>query len=270
MKRLFLTQSWHWLGLFLLLMVIVPVAVLAQDQPDGRQRNRRSYAPIIAAARTPTTSCAIPNQRYETLSVAGDPLDFDVSTNPDVNLGYRGYVPTTAALRLVELGPVHDPKAPQFATMFADGRVPRFVNAYQRYRWDEDCDCPSGTDSPWDTTVLGMRVSPGETIHVPDSGHDIGGGRDVMVMYAEETRITFHVGREDDLAGYVMHIEDVCIEPSLLALYRSSNAAGRHELPALSGRQPFGRALGNEIKIAVRDTGHFLDPRSRNDWWQGR
>lgn len=270
MNTQFTQQSWRWLGLLLMLVIIIPATVLAQEQPEQRRRTRLSYAPVIAAARQPTTSCAIPGQRYETLSVAGEPLNFDVSTDPDVNLGYRGYAKTTAALHLVELGPVHDPKAPQFATMFADGRVPRFVNAYQRYRWDEECDCPSDTYSPWDTTVLGMQVTPGETIHVPDSGHDIGGGRDVMVMYAEETRITFHIGREDDLAGYVMHIEDVCIEPSLLALYRSSNAAGRHELPALSGRQPFGRALGNEIKIAVRDTGHFLDPRSRNDWWQGK
>jgi hypothetical protein len=115
-----------------------------------------------------------------------------------------------------------------------------------------------------------MAVAPAEIIRIPDSGHDIGGGRDAMVLYAEATRITLHVGREDSMAGYVIHIEDVCVEPDLLALYQASNAAGRHELPALTGRQPFGRALGNEIKIAVRDTGHFLDPRSRNDWWQGR
>jgi hypothetical protein len=29
-------------------------------------------------------------------------------------------------------------------------------------------------------------------------------------------------------------------------------------------------AVGSEIQVAVRDTGSFMDPRSRNDWWQGR
>jgi hypothetical protein len=245
--------------------------VFAQEQPAGSEAQKRSYAPLVAASKLiPPTSCEISGQVYETLPIAGEPAGYEVAGDPNYNLGLRGYAPTTAALKLVELGPVHDPNAPQFATMFADERTPTFSSAHQRYRWDAGCNCPVDTYSPWDTTVLGMAVAPGETIRVPDSGHDIGGGRDVMVLFAEATRITFHIGREDDLFGYVMHIEDVCIEPDLLALYQASNAAGRHELPALTGRQPFGRALGNEIKIAVRDTGHFLDPRSRNDWWQGR
>ncbi|MEZ4515714.1 MAG: hypothetical protein R3C44_02370 [Chloroflexota bacterium] len=185
-------------------------------------------------------------------------------------MGLRGYAPTTADLELVVIDEVHDPNAPQFPGLFEDNRVPVFPNAYQRYRWDWDCGCPSGTYSPWDTTVLGMAVKPGEIIQAPNSGYDIGGGYEYMVLYADDTRLTLHVGNEDDLSGYVIHLEDVCVEPDLLALYRSLNAAGRDELPVLRGEQPLGRAIGNEIKIAVRDSGHFLDPRSRNDWWQGR
>jgi hypothetical protein len=56
----------------------------------------------------------------------------------------------------------------------------------------------------------------------------------------------------------------------LLALYRQLNSAGRVELPALRPGQPFGRAAGGEIDAAIRDSGSFLDPRSRKDWWQGR
>jgi hypothetical protein len=250
-------------------MILLPAVVFAQEQAEGPKAQKRGYAPLIVASAIAPASCEIANTSYETLSVAGEPFNFDVASNPDINLGVRGYVPTTAAMELVILGPVHYPKAPQFATMFTDERTPTFSHAYQRNGWDENCNCPVPQDSPWDTTVLGMAVAPGEIIRIPDSGHDIGGGRDAMVLYAEATRITLHVGREDSMAGYVMHIEDVCIEPDLLALYQASNAAGRHELPALTGRQPFGRALGNEIKIAARDTGHFLDPRSRNDWWQG-
>jgi len=29
-------------------------------------------------------------------------------------------------------------------------------------------------------------------------------------------------------------------------------------------------ALTEEVQIGIRDWGGFLDPRSRNDWWQGR
>lgn len=70
------------------------------------------------------------------------------------------------------------------------------------------------------------------------------------------------------LIGGSAHGADVCVEENLLALYREMNAAGRHRLPALSGRQPFGRATGSQIRVAIRDNGSFLDPRSQKDWWK--
>ena len=229
----------------------------------------KSYAPVITGGAV-APDCSIPGTSYQSLSILGPPLTVDPERDPDLNLAYRGYAPTTAPLELVTLGPVHDRNAPQFPSLFADNRTPRFTAAYQRYRWDEDCDCPLDTYSPWATTVLGMGTRADEVISAPDSGYDIGGGYEYLVLYASETGITLHIGREDEFPGYVLHVLDVCIEPDLLALYRRNHAAGRGELPALRGRQPFGRALGGEIKIAVRDTGSFMDPRSRNDWWQGR
>jgi len=68
--------------------------------------------------------------------------------------------------------------------------------------------------------------------------------------------------------GYTLHVENICVEPSLLALYQAMNAAGRSSLPALRSGQAFGRARG-EIGVAIRDCGAFLDPRSRKDWWKG-
>jgi hypothetical protein len=41
-------------------------------------------------------------------------------------------------------------------------------------------------------------------------------------------------------------------------------------LPALRGSQALGRARDASIGVAIRDTGSFMDPRSRKDWWQGR
>lgn len=251
---------------FALLLFIVSGTAVA----DPQGRSRRFFMPVVSAGAPSPINCDLNNSNYGILSVTGSPQKGDPETDENMNLGYRGYEPANAALKLVTLGPVWDKKAPQLPGMFADQRTARISRAYQRYRWDSDCDCPKDTYSPWDATVIGLAVKPGEKIFTPDSGYDIGGGYEYQVMYAGDSGITLYIGRDDDYHGYVVHIEDVCVDPDLLKLYRKLHKAGREELPALRGHQAFGRALSSEIKVAVRDTGHFLDPRSRNDWWQGR
>jgi hypothetical protein len=106
---------------------------------------------------------------------------------------------------------------------------------------------------------------------LPVAGYDIGGGYGALVLYAEPRRLTLkYTGEDNVVAGYTIHLENVCVDENLLALYEQMNAAGRTELPALFPGQPLGRAPGTEIDVAIRDTGSFLDPRSRKDWWQGR
>ena len=68
--------------------------------------------------------------------------------------------------------------------------------------------------------------------------------------------------------GYTLHLENICVDPDLVALYEQWNDAGRAELPALAVGQAFATAHLNEIGVAIRDTGAFLDPRSEKDWWQ--
>ncbi len=255
-------------GLMASLLIIV-LAGLARAEDDAQ--NKRLFLPAVVGAKPAAPDCNVPNTSFSALSINGDPLTVDPDHDENLNLGYRGYEETNASTHLVTHdGPPGDRNAPQFPGLFRDRRTPAFTQGYQRYRWDEECDCPQDTYSPWDVTVLGMGVAPGETIHTPDSGYDIGGGYEYMVMYAGETDITLHIGREDEFHGYVVHLDGVCTDPDLLSLYRQLHAAGRAELPALRGHQPFGRAVGNEIQIAIRDTGNFLDPRSRTDWWQGR
>jgi hypothetical protein len=186
----------------------------------------------------------------------------------------RGYEITTDYLGLVDIsGPV-DPNAPQLYTMFADHRVPAFRHVYQVYDWDWGCNCRGDLlTGPWhpDVTLVGMGVSLGEVLYFPDSGYNIGNGYDALVLYATEERLTLKYTREDDVVeGYTIHVENICVEPSLLELYRARNDAGRGRLPALRGGQPIGRARGSEFGVAVRDWGNFLDPRSRKDWWQGK
>jgi len=91
------------------------------------------------------------------------------------------------------------------------------------------------------------------------------------VLYVAPTRVTLKYTADDNVVeGYTLHVENVCVDPALLALYEASEAGGRSRLPALRPGQPFARALGSEIGIAIRDRGSFMDPRSRKDWWQGR
>jgi hypothetical protein len=213
----------------------------------------------------------IPDESYGTLSVNSPPTDPPAEQHPDLNLALRGYELTDAFPGLVDYGGGGDPDAPQLPGLFTDDRTGVFNNVYQVYDWDWTCNCRGDLLTEWPVTLAGLATTPEETIHVPDSGRTIGSGYEVLVLYASTERITLKYTREDDvIEGYTLHIENICVEPGLLALYQASNNVGRGQLPALGPGQAFGRARSAEIGVAIRDTGRFMDPRSRNDWWRGR
>jgi hypothetical protein len=222
-------------------------------------------------SRQPAVCGPIPGATYGTLDVEGPPTDRPAEQHPDLNLVLRGYEVTDAFLGLIDHDVIPDSKAPQLHTLFDDDRVPAFPNAYQVYDWDWDFDCRGGLLTDFDVTLVGMGTAPAEVLYLPDSGYDIGSGYEALVLYATEERITLKYTREDHVVyGYTIHVENICVEPSLLALYQEWNEAGRAELPALRAGQPFGRARGQEIGVAIRDTGRFMDPRWRPDWWQAK
>jgi hypothetical protein len=226
------------------------------------------YLPFIAKAEV----CQpIPDESYGDLLVNGDSTDPPAEEHPDLNLALRGYELTDAYKGLVDYSGGSDPGAPQLPGLFADNRTATFSNVYQVYGWDWDGNCRGSLITDWDVTLAGLAVTPGETIHVPDSGYSIGGGYEVLVLYATSDRITLKYTPDDHvIGGYTLHVENICVEPRLLALYQSWNDAGRDHLPALRDGQAFGRARGDEIGVVIRDWGAFMDPRSRKDWWQGR
>ena len=133
-----------------------------------------------------------------------------------------------------------------------------------------------------------METSWGEALRVPRSGYSIGGepAMEVLVLYAEEDTVTLRYTRDDSSApaGYTLHIDNICTDPNLLALYNQLDHANgpRHVykppeerpyaylLPNLAESQRFGTARGTEIVVAIADTGSFQDPRSMNEWWQIR
>ncbi|MCB8978525.1 MAG: hypothetical protein H6657_13965 [Ardenticatenaceae bacterium] len=264
-NKLFIITALVMSGLGALVVALANMGTQTTYAQRTGGSNEMMYLPLVVK----DVSCTIPNASYDQIPIASEPSNIPAAQHPDINLAIRGYEPTTAALTLVNYAGNVDPNAPQLDTLFATPRLPDFSSAYQIYRWDWACGCRGELMDSWDTNLLGMKTNPGETIHVPDSGYDIGGNHDVMVLYAAENRITLKYTREDNVVGgYTIHIEDVCVDPQLISLYNTLNAAGRSQLPALEGHQAFGRTLGNEIKVSVRDAGNFLDARSRKDWWQ--
>jgi hypothetical protein len=244
--------------------------------PEHSQRTIRSsnvlttyvYLPFIAKAEV----CQpIPGESYGDFPVNGDPTTPPAEEHPDLNLALRGYEITDAYKGLVDYSGGSDPNAPQLPGLFADNRTATFSTVYQVYGWDWGSNRRGALITDPEVTMAGLAVTPGETIHVPDSGYTIGGGYEVFVLYATSDRITLKYTPDDHVIwGYTLHVENICIEPSLLALYQSWNNAGRGHLPALRAGQAFGRAHDSEIGVIIRDNGAFMDPRSRKDWWQGR
>ncbi len=208
-------------------------------------------------------------ETYGLLSINGSPSDRPAEQHPDLNLALRGYERTNEPATLVNYGGGTDQNAPQLYRLFADQRIPAFSATYQVYDWDWNCDCRGSLITTWPVTLLGMRTTPGETIHLPGRGVSIGSGYEALVLYATESRLTIKYTREDNVvSGYTLHLEDLCVDANLLALYQSANSAGRRSLPALRAGQMVGRARGTEIKVAIRDNGSFMDPRSAKDWWR--
>lgn len=264
-KRLFTSAALFIFSLVALTLTLANLNPQTTYAQRGGSSNEVVYLPLVMKE----VSCTLPNASYDQIPIASEPANIPAAQHPDINLAIRGYEPTTATLTLVNYAGNVDPNAPQLDTLFATPRLAQFSSAYQIYRWDWACGCRGELMDSWDTNLLGLKTTPGETIHVPDSGYDIGGNHDVMVLYAAENRITLKYTREDNVVGgYTIHIENVCVDPQLISLYNTLDAAGRGQLPALEGHQAFGRALGNEIKVSVRDAGNFLDARSRKDWWQ--
>ena len=254
-------------GLFATLLLVAVIC----GGPAGASGAGQADQPTLYGEAPAAAACdPIAGESYGTLSIEGPSADRPAEVHADLNLALRGYEVTSAPLILVEHGPTDDPLAPQLRDLFWSRRLPIFSRAHRVYDWNWDTNSRGPLITDWDVTLAGMPALPGETLHVPGSGYDIGGGYEVMVLYAAENRITLKYTREDNVVvGYTLHLEGICVEPNLLALYRTMNNAGRGQLPALRARQAFGRAASGEVSVVIRDSGAFMDPRSRNDWWIG-
>jgi hypothetical protein len=244
-----------------------PVPLTPPDPLQPDQPVAPIHLPIVRSGLpfAPRTVDAIP--------VAGPPTNRPAPINADLNLALRSYAQTQAHLGLIDIGGPTDDDAPQLATLFRPPRLPAFVAAWQVFDWNWACGengC-QGTPLPAPpVTLISMAAGSMESIYLPARRAQIyGGGFIALVLYAEPTRLTLKYTREDSpVYGYMVHLENVQVDPALLARYRELDAAGRRQLPALRNGDLLGIALGS-LSVAVRDTGSFMDPRTRKDWWIG-
>lgn len=249
-----------------------PVTPTAPTPAPVPQPPTPAPAPVPQPSTPQVDPCAaIPGESYGTLSIVGSPTDRPAAQHGDINLALRGYAPTTSHLGLIDMSGPTDRRAPQLAGLFADQRTPAISSVYRAYHWDWGRNARGSVISDFDVTVMGCQVEIGETIHIPSAGYSIGQGYAVLVLYADLERITLkYTGEDSVVSGYTVHVEGVCTEPNLLALYNQMNGSGRRKLPALRAGQALGRAREQEVRVAIRDTGRFMDPRVRKDWWSGR
>lgn len=214
-----------------------------------------------------------PPLAYVSVPVEGPPTDRSAATSPDLNLTVRGWVDAAAYLGLVNYNGDSDENAPQLDSLFQPARLPVFASTHQVYDWNWECNQPDGCRgeliSKYGVTLLGMATVPGEPISIPRRNPQIyAGGFKAMVLYADEERLTLVYTRNDTPArGYLIHLEDLIVNPGLVDLFRQLDAAGRGHLPALRNGEIIGVARGSVLKVATRDTGEFLDPRACKDWW---
>jgi hypothetical protein len=286
------TQQWlqrivRWATVSVLaLAVVAPVRVGTASGPaEPEALTPRARLPLIMAS--PTCPPTSGNSYGQGIMYQVDP---DNPVRPawnhaDKNLDLRGYsVVNGPAKALIDVGrdPGENFQPPQLKTLFSPARVPAITNTYRVNNWNWAASPSPGTRGSPITdptvTLIGLATTPGEVLRSPIHGRDLGppaGQGGAMVIFADSNSITIHYTREDTAAnGYTVHVDNICTDPNLLALYNALDSGGRYQypsggynLPGLSANQVFGRARSNVIYVAIVDTGAFLDPRSCKEFW---
>ena len=284
-----------FLGRFFLLLALVLVLGLSAWRASADDLTPRAYLPVLLYAE-PAYSCPATSSHSYSSGIAYQ-LDMDDPVRPahnhaDKNLALRSYALNTdpgLVRGLVDYGSDDPTQPPQIATLFQPAKVPPLVDFYQVHQWDwAPSPAPGAQAEPITNpavTALGLQTTPGESLYAPSSGYDIGGGMEVLVLFADADSITLHYTREDSAAaGYTLHIDQICTDPNLLARYNANDDPDGaryvyvplnqrpygYNLPNLAAGQYIGAALGDQVVVAIVDSGTFMDPRSCNEWWQIR
>lgn len=225
-----------------------PAAVAAASQEETAQE----FVP-------PATS----SNSYDLIPIEGQRESRPAEEHGDLNLKLRDPQPLDVDLALVDIpGSGIDPDAPNFASVFK----PDFVKAYTIHDWDWGCNCKGKLLKEDHLALVGLKTTPGEAVFIPPKKGDIYAGKYyAMVLYASEDSLTFLYARAGSVVkGYTVHYLGLHTDPNLVAKFRESKG---NELPGLTLDTPVGVA-SDQLIVAIRDNGKFLDARSKQDWWR--
>jgi hypothetical protein len=229
-----------------------PLATPAAVAAASQQEAAAEFVPPATSSNT-----------YSLIPIEGERESRPAEEHGDLNLKLRDPQPIEVDLSLQDLpGSGVDPNAPNFSKIFK----PDFVRAYTIHDWDWGCNCKGKLLQEDHLVLLGLKTTPGQPVFIPPKEGDIyGGNYYAVVLYASEDSLTFLYNRAGSVVkGYTVHYVGLHTDPNLVALFRESKGS---ELPGLTLDTPVGVA-GDELIIAIRDNGKFLDARSKRDWWE--
>ncbi len=240
----------------------------------------RAYLPAVSLTATcPSESTSV----FDLIPIAEGYYKDNRLTdeNADFRLSILGYAPSGASLDLVEYGGDWDLNAPNFKGIFEPNRIPVIRAAYQVHGWNWSDSGPNlvapygsraGVNTSWPAHVIDLVTTRGEVLQIPERSPIIWPNNIALVLFAAESELTFAYTRNDSVLGYVVHMMNLCVNPALVTAYRAQlDSNGRRatgSLPGLRAGQTIGTARAGWVTVAIRDTGAFMDSRSRKDWWQ--
>jgi hypothetical protein len=194
--------------------------------------------------------------------------------NPDYNMNIRGWLENSKERYLIDYGTPSIYNQPQLSTLF--DTVTSITHTYQVNDWNWTANSVIGTAGTpltnYPVTLISLSTSAGNIIRLPYTTNQPVNptGEKAFVIFADSASqsITLKYTREDNVVhGYTIHLKGININPALLSLYNQLNSTGRIQMPAVNNCQVVGTAAGNEVLVAIRDEGTFMDPRSAEDWW---
>jgi hypothetical protein len=242
--------------------VIAPETPQAAGTPTAGEAGSEASAGSEGFAEAATASSS--TNTYELIPIDGNRESRPPAEHGDLNLKLRDPQPAGVEMTLVDIpGSGIDPDAPKLSAVFE----PDFVETYFVHDWDWGCNCKGSLMDDGSAVAVGIKTNPGEPIFIPQNERDIYEGKyHAVVLYASEDQVTMQYARAGSVAnGYTVHYLGLQTDPNLVTLFQESEGS---ELPGLTLDTPVGVAAGEELIVAMRDNGTFLDTRSQRDWWE--
>lgn len=247
----------------------------AATSADGNATDAQAVitTPSIDAAAEVIVCPTFSENQYALIPMEAVDVNHPDHLHGDLNLALRGFEAVDFPLELIDLGAGGD-DPPQMQGLFTDSRLPTLTQAYAVYDWDWGCGEHGCTKSEFvksaEVSAVSVATNMGETVSLPSNNTEIYAGNYIAaVLYAAPDQLTLAYTRDGSVAGgYSVHLLNFCVDPNLLRLYQAANEGGRVELPGLRNNDPVGVATDQDLIVAIRTRGRFLDPRSRGDWWR--